>query len=142
MKDTIKEIVADANEIEKQAEQAKIADVVATAQRVVMEETIAMEKPTRASAATVARLHVDARREKVVEVCHDVVFILHAIFYFYMGFCFSKNKMFRHAWNGYKRCAWGQDELKPVTCSGQNPFGNKKISEKHKFQMLRLFLIE
>ena len=23
---------------------------------------------------------------------------------------------FLHAWTSYKRCAWGRDELKPLTC--------------------------
>lgn len=30
---------------------------------------------------------------------------------------------FLHAWNGYVQCAWGQDELRPVSCTAQNTFG-------------------
>lgn len=32
--------------------------------------------------------------------------------------------MMRHAWAGYKECAWGYDEVKPVSCSGKNWPGN------------------
>jgi hypothetical protein len=24
----------------------------------------------------------------------------------------------RHAWDGYRRCAWGEDELRPLSCTG------------------------
>ena len=30
---------------------------------------------------------------------------------------------FTHAWDGYKRYAWGHDHLKPISKSGQNWFG-------------------
>lgn len=29
---------------------------------------------------------------------------------------------FLHAWNGYVKCAWGQDELHPIACTAQNTF--------------------
>ena len=29
----------------------------------------------------------------------------------------------KHAWNGYKKCAWGMDEVKPQTCRGENVWG-------------------
>ena len=30
---------------------------------------------------------------------------------------------FRHAWQGYVRCAWGHDELKPLTCGAADWYG-------------------
>mmetsp|Transcript_4521 Transcript_4521/g.10560 ORF Transcript_4521/g.10560 Transcript_4521/m.10560 type:complete len:791 (+) Transcript_4521:39-2411(+) len=33
-------------------------------------------------------------------------------------------KAFLHAWSGYKRYAWGADELKPVSLQGKDTFGN------------------
>jgi mannosyl-oligosaccharide alpha-1,2-mannosidase len=29
---------------------------------------------------------------------------------------------FLHAWNGYVKCAWGHDELRPVSCTSQDQF--------------------
>jgi mannosyl-oligosaccharide alpha-1,2-mannosidase len=29
---------------------------------------------------------------------------------------------FLHAWRGYVKCAWGQDELHPIACTAQNTF--------------------
>ena len=29
---------------------------------------------------------------------------------------------FIHAWNGYKKCAWGHDEIRPVSCQPNDPF--------------------
>jgi len=30
---------------------------------------------------------------------------------------------FLHAWNGYRKYAWGQDHLKPISGGGQDWFG-------------------
>lgn len=32
-------------------------------------------------------------------------------------------EMFRHAWNGYSRYAWGKDELMPTSRTGTNSYG-------------------
>ncbi|CAI5521117.1 unnamed protein product [Closterium sp. Naga37s-1] len=37
-------------------------------------------------------------------------------------------EMFYHAYDGYKRFAFPQDELKPLSCSGSNPYGGMAMT--------------
>ena len=35
-------------------------------------------------------------------------------------------RAFKWAWDAYKRCSWGQDELSPISCHGMSLFGSCK----------------
>ncbi|CAJ1422028.1 unnamed protein product, partial [Effrenium voratum] len=42
----------------------------------------------------------------------------------YEVLAFDVKEAFLHAWNGYKRYAWGADEIKPISLEGKDTFGN------------------